>query len=73
MQTSTPRPERGCIACSTALRSLTEDEDEDRECREGIVGFSLRGGLKDVEGGEAELKGKRRREERGGRICVEGR
>lgn len=47
-QTSTPRPASGC---SAALRSLTEEDDEDRECREGAVYFSAGGGLKAVGGG----------------------
>lgn len=48
-QTSTSRPASGC---SADLRSLTEEEDEDRECREGAVYFSVGGGLKAVGGGE---------------------
>lgn len=73
IQMSASRPESGCTECSTALRSLTEDNDEERECRGGSVYFSLRGDLKEVGGGAAGTqKGSRRRGESGGRVGVEG-
>lgn len=71
-QMSASRPESGCTESSTALRSLTEDNDEERECRGGSVYFSLRGGLKEVGGDTGTQKGSRRRGESGGRTGVEG-
>jgi len=53
-QTSASRPDSGFTACSTALRPLTEDKDDDRDCREGGLHFSLKGDLKEVEGGDVE-------------------
>jgi hypothetical protein len=61
-QTSTSRPGSGWTGDSTALRSLIEDIDEDRD---GVL-FSLWGGLNEVGGGEVAQKWRRRMGESGG-------